>query len=162
MTQTYSLTITNVFGESRPTTVYVGAYNLDGVLGGHDGYACPFCRSVTVRDPRNVWSPWPRCANPLCTANTHPDDARAESVRRALIDAAHEAALREDEHRTWVRNQRFAMEYLLERRRAEDAWWASARREAERRGACLTCFARRSRYDAPYFIRHRKACPIGG
>jgi hypothetical protein len=148
------ITITNVFGEARTTELYVGAYD------GRDGFACPFCGNVTVRDERETWAPWPRCANPFCAANTHPDDARAESVRRALIDAAHEAALREDEHRAWVRNQALVVRRLEERRRAEDKWWASARREAERRGACLACFARRSRYQTPYFVRHRKACPL--
>jgi hypothetical protein len=154
--QTSSITVTNVFGEARTAMVYVGAYD------GRDGYACPFCASVTVRDDREVWAPWPRCSNPGCTANTLPDDARADSVRRALIDAAHKAALREDQHRTWERNQQFAREYMAERQQAEREWWASARLQAEQRGACLACFTRRSRYEAPYFVRHRKACPIGG
>jgi hypothetical protein len=96
----------------------------------------------------------------MCVANTLPTDAQADAVRRAIIDTAHEEAIREDEHRRWMRNQRFAMEYLLERRRAEDEWWAGARREAEQRGACLACFSRRSRYQQPYYVRHRKACPL--
>jgi hypothetical protein len=115
---------------------------------------------VTVRDDRNVWAPWPRCSNPYCTANTLPTDAQADAVRRAIIDAAHEAALRENEHREWMRRQAFARQYLAERQQAEREWWASARREAERRGACPVCFERRSRYETPYFVRHRKACPL--
>ena len=143
-------TIRSVFGDARPTKVYVGAYD------GRDGFACPFCQSVTVRTPR-----WPRCENPGCHAYTAPDDPEAVGHRQAFLDHAHAVARHEDETRDWVRTQEWAREYQDERQREEAARWESLRTEAGQRGACVTCL----RYDVhvgrlnPRFVKHRTECP---
>ncbi len=146
-----TVVVTSVFGDARSTKVYVGAYD------GRDGFACPFCQSVTVRSER-----WPRCDNPWCNAAVHPRDKSAAEVRQRFLDAYHEAAIREDESRRRERDAEWRRKYQAEEAAARNARVAELRAEAERRGVCMECFfhSLRCYTDRPKYVKHRGECPI--
>jgi hypothetical protein len=136
------VTVTDVWGRRRDAEIYFGAY------GGSDGFACPFCSSVTVRD-----ASWPRCRNPGCEASARPDDARGPALRAALLDRAHEEALREEERRWRARNHEYAMRRIEEERTERLAVLEERRTKAIATGRCVNC-ATRDVYR-PRWVKHR-------
>lgn len=147
------ITIRDVYGREREARVYLAAYD------GCDGYACPFCGSVTVDRP-GAWSRWPRCDNPWCTAAALPDDPGAETIRAAFVAAAHDAALRIKEEERRAQLHEWRMNYVRERAEAREQAYRERRTEAQRRGACARCATRDMERPARY-VKHRSGRDCG-
>jgi len=97
-------------------------------------YSCPFCCSAVPAGRIG-------CSNPECFARGGDLPPFPREKAEKILRAARQRA---------------------ELERAERAAWeAEQLREAERRGACVTCARRAMRFDERKvkFVKHRKQCP---
>jgi GAF domain-containing protein len=124
-----------VTGDARPITKFYS-----------DGLECPWCFHAHGDDEE--------CPNPACVASPW---STAEAVRQTLAEQA-AGAVERDRREREVASLAAA---FAERQSAAARRRAEVETEAERRGACLICL-RKSDYNAPRFITHRRANFHGG
>lgn len=140
--ETREIAIRDVFGTERSTTLYVGEY------AGLDGFACPFCRSVSlVRKAGDV----PACENGWCYANPQFTLARA-------LDYAHDQALVEKERLSQAELAKWRLEYARERQANLDADYQARIQTAKDKGACWRC-AVKDMYRVARYTKHRTGHP---
>jgi hypothetical protein len=151
------MSVTDVWGRVRETKVYLAAY------GGRDGFACPFCQSVSVqRDGRDLGpATWPRCENPWCSAAVLPTDRDADRVRAAFIDHAHDAANLEARVRWDKARAEFGLRYARERAADEERARQGRIEHARKRGLCIPCAGTTNGASYARFVKHRNPdnCP---
>lgn len=150
--------VTIAIGQSRPVA---RAYP-DGT------YECPWCHNPVFSQEGWGEAPergdYPRyereaydanlCPNPACPANPLATAEGAQAILARWQAAADERAAQERRAASFRQAADEAEQRRVDR-------WREVRREAEERGACMTCLRKSPwEFGTPRYVRHRGECPV--